>query len=102
MNVRSNEWHRNVAAAQLVAYLMIITIAVLGFARFQQTQEDICRQAQANRQATRNLVVAIDALGQQLVLGSDEKPTPEQLATLKVFKEFRDQQLTLLEGPVCP
>lgn len=103
MTVRSSEWHRNVALAQLCAYLLIIAVAVLAFRDSNAQQDDICSAAAENREATRNLVIAIYTLGAQLVIqdGDDKPPTPGQQRALDQFAEFRDTQLALLADVPC-
>ena len=94
--------HRRIAYWQFAAYLLIISISLLGWRQIEQEADARCESGEANREALRNIVLAIEALGTDLVTQGTNPTTPEQEETLEEFADFREEQLALLEGPVCP
>lgn len=108
---------RRYAIAQLLAYLLIVAVAVLGFSTFERRQEAlareqailsaqearICETARINRASLRNLTIAITMLGEDLVL--DGKPRssadPEERLSLARLEAFRITQLATLTGRSC-
>lgn len=97
------KYRRRIEFAQLVAYLLIIGVVFYTWSGFEHRDKDICRAAQVNRDSTRDLVIAIHRLGEELVVGSSNptEPTEQQKATLARFEEFKNQQLRLLDKEVC-
>lgn len=96
---------RRVTMAQLVAYLLIVTVAVFGFYQIDQQNQTICSSTGDNREAIRNVVKAIDRLGVSLVLEgrrSMENATPGEEAAVERIRAFSAQQLRLLETKACP
>jgi hypothetical protein len=89
--------------AQLCVYLVLIGIIIYTWSGFDRRDARICESAQANRDSTKNVVIAIHELGEQLVLGSTDpdSPTPQQQASLDRFEQFKNQQLEMLNSPVC-
>ena len=94
--------HRRIAIWQLAAYVLIITISVIGWIRIENEADARCRAGEANRQALRDVIISIEMLGTNLVTGGESPTTSEQEKALKQFAEFREKQLALLDGPVCP
>ena len=94
--------HRRIALWQLAAYVLIVSISLIGWWRIEKEADARCTAGEANREALRNIVVAIEMLGTDLVTGGENPTTPEQEETLKQFADFREEQLALLDGPVCP
>jgi hypothetical protein len=93
--------HKKIGAAQLVAYLLIVIVSVFAWQKSTSQDHHICRSAEANRQAVRNVVIAIEQLGTELVTDDGTPPTPEQQVALDRFKKFKEDQLALLELPAC-
>lgn len=92
--------HR-IAVAQLGAYLLILIVSFMGWGALAEQDKHICRSAEENRDAVRGVVIGVNDLGRDLVLGGNDNPTPEQDAVLAKFDEYKKQQLKNLEGPVC-
>lgn len=87
--------------SQLIAYLLLVGMMIYVWSGQEQDDRQICETIRDNRNATRNVVVAIYDLGEDLVIGEGDEVTPQQQATLARFELFRDQQLETLDGPVC-
>lgn len=100
---RKERAHRNIFFAQLCAFLLMVGVTIYVVSGFGARDQAICDTSADNRQAVRNLVVAIDDLGRDLVIGNGDpnSPTPEQQATLDQFEQFKEQQLKLLKDDVC-
>jgi hypothetical protein len=94
---------RRITVAQLGAYLLICVVAVLGFLDLEHTQDELCQTAAENRQASRDIVQAIDRLGVGLILEGREESeaSPEEAAAIKLLDQFAAEQLALLDKPVC-
>lgn len=91
---------RRVYRAELGAYLLIVTLAVVGFWRQEQTQEDLCGAVADNREIATELVNSVSQLGTALV--SNDRPpeqlTPEQRAALERIESFRNDRLEKLSS----
>lgn len=88
---------------QLGAYLLIVVMAMVGFYEMGKVDDKFCQSGQENREAIRNLTIAISALGQDLI--RDDQPLNELDAedreALRAFRTFEADQVALLEPPVC-
>lgn len=96
--------HR-IYVAQVAAYVLIVTVAVIGFWRIANTQDDLCRTASDNRAAIRGMTEAITRLGINLVKQDDDPSnhlTAGQRRAVAQFRAFRREQVTALDVPVCP
>lgn len=91
------------AWGQLLAYVLILIVALFGFLELSEHNKHICDTARDNRNASRNIVIAVDELGRALV--DDGKPhdqlTPEEQHAIEIIEDFREDQLDLLKEPVC-
>lgn len=110
------------AMSQLVAYLMIAAIGVLGLFVFEQQNDAIretaqiakdlnieqnaalCERGVENREALRKLTQDIAALGRALANTPGDPPETRQRqeALEKQFKRFEEQQLVNLPEFTCP
>lgn len=94
--------HRRIAYWQLAAYLLIFSLSVIGWWQIEQESDARCASGEINRQALRNIITGVGDLGAKLVTNGEDPSTPEQEAALAQFTAFEEEQLALIEGPVCP
>lgn len=96
---------------QLVAYLLIVTMGVIGFWSLDRANERldkqdliICQTAAENRAAIRNLAIAIEVLGSSLIVGDkpESKWTPREQVSMSRLDEFHRTTSKMLSAPVCP
>lgn len=94
---------RRIYYAETLAYILIVTIAVAGFVSADRQRQGVCHAVYDNRQAVRDLTVAIKHLGRDLVLGDPPAGsiTPDQRETLRQFSQFEREQLQELDLPIC-
>lgn len=98
LRVRHQIW-----TAQLLAYVLILVTAIWGFYAIGRQTDRLCDNALANRVAVRQLTSAIANLGRQLVVGdAGSAVTPEQVASLQEFREFKRRTLAKLPNVPCP
>lgn len=92
---------KRIYRAELGAYLLIVTIGIIGFWQNEKTQDRLCDNVQANREVTAELVTSIYRLGVGLVTDGDKTLTPEQVDSIHQFEAFRDERLATLEEEPC-
>ena len=97
---RTTRRHR-IDLAQIMAYILIVSIFILGLYQANKQDDELCKITADNRQVTRNLVVAIERLGTELVTNGNSDITAAQQESLDRFAEFKESQLRVLELPVC-
>lgn len=90
--------------AQLLAYVLIVGVAVFVSWRQEGLSDDLCTGAAENREALRAIVVGVGDLGEALIIGDaagDDYISPQQAEALTRINEFEKQQLKTLELPIC-
>lgn len=84
--------------AQGGAYVAIVAVALHGFQQTSETQDDLCRIVEINREAVRDVIRAVEELGSGMV--RDGKPlerlSAEELGNIELLARFRERQLALL------
>jgi hypothetical protein len=90
---------------QLLAYLLIVAIALVGFWQVDRSNEQMCDFADDNRTAIRTTIEGVASLGEQLVRGphldKDVPLDPSRQEQLDRIAEFQRSQLELLDQPPC-
>ncbi len=88
---------------QLLAYVLIVLVAAGGFYQMNKVDQRVCEAAEENRTSLRALVIALDALGKDLI--TDGKPLSkldsEEIVAVKKFESFTVAQLKILDVPAC-
>lgn len=94
---------RRIYWAQTMAYVLIMSVIIAGFATFSQQQHRNCQNAYDNRLAIRAMSVAIAELGRNLVLGNKPEGhiTEDQRLAMDEFDRFKTQQIEHLPLPDC-
>lgn len=94
---------RRIYWAQTMAYVLIMSIIIAGFATFQRQQTILCENSYGNRLAIREMSTAIAELGRSLVVGDQPigQITPEQHRAMQQFETFKEQQIKSLPLPDC-
>jgi hypothetical protein len=95
---RKREW------GQLGAYLLFVIFGLVGFWEMQRVDQNFCEAGTENREAVRNLTMAISSLGVDLVTEGKafSELSPQERDAVQRFRAFERKQLALLELPICP
>lgn len=99
----SSSRRRRIRNGQILAYLLIIIVAGIGFWSIRQTQDQMCNSAKENRIAIQNLTIGVHALGFNLIVEGKprDKWSADEEEAVEDLDEFRAEQKRLLALPVC-
>lgn len=89
---------RNARWQRIFAYVLIVIVTLIGFARMQEIVYDQCKQAQSNRIALRNQITATAGLGMGLV---EKAPEPSRSEAISRFQQFQNDNLKRLPPIDC-